>query len=126
MKRIHRVAVLSVVILAGGCKDLQVPDYYAPSISSLEQGATRAQVIVAAVGLLAYSRDIQSAIFSSRSSTLVRRVEKGSTSIRAIRSRCLTSLSGARVAPTGRHGPCSIAAFDRSMSCFGDWRARRA
>src|SRR5262245_27101024 len=66
MRTTAALGLLTAVLSMSACKDLEVPDYYAPNLTSLEQGASPPQIAVAAVGLLAYSRDIQSAIFSSQ------------------------------------------------------------
>jgi starch-binding outer membrane protein, SusD/RagB family len=66
MKTMWTVALLCAMAASSGCKNLDIPDYYAPSVTELETGAGRPVISVAALGILAYSRDIQSAIFSSQ------------------------------------------------------------
>jgi len=70
MNTMKRFAVLVIIGTTWACKNLDVPDYYAPSITTLQQGANRAQIAVAAVGLLAFSRDVEAPL-SSGSGTLV-------------------------------------------------------
>ena len=56
---------LITLFVAGACETLVVPDFNAPSVNELTEGATRATVAIAAVGLLAGTRDFESSFLSS-------------------------------------------------------------
>ena len=73
---------LLAVLAAGACKSLDIPDYYAPSLTSLEQGATLPQVSVAAVGLVAFSRDVQAGLASGNGTYLADLGQQGREGIR--------------------------------------------
>jgi starch-binding outer membrane protein, SusD/RagB family len=65
MKLIRQIAPLVAILIAGGCKSLDVPNYNAQGLSELQNGATLQGIGAAAVGLLATTRDFESSFLSS-------------------------------------------------------------
>ncbi len=61
---------LVILFVAGACETLVVPDFNAPSVDELTEGATRATVAIAAVGLLAGTRDFENSFLVSHTASL--------------------------------------------------------
>ncbi len=65
MKTMRHLAPLLLLVAAGACKNLEVPNYNAQSITELQEGANAAGVATATVGLFATSRDFETSFLSS-------------------------------------------------------------
>src|SRR2546427_9383384 len=65
MTQIRLVASLGALLVATACKNLEVPDYNAQSITDLQQGAGPPAIATATVGLLGISRDFNTSFLSS-------------------------------------------------------------
>ena len=66
MRATATFAAFGTLLLSGGCKSLDVPDYYAGDLSSLQGGsATRTTVLTALQGLPIGTRDVSSGIVTT-------------------------------------------------------------
>jgi len=65
MQTLSKLVPVVALLVSTACKDLQVPNYNAQSVTELGTGANLAQIGTAAVGMLATSRDFETSFLQS-------------------------------------------------------------